>query len=72
MPLVKSLLLVIATCYVLLPSSVEQVLTENMVSRSSSNKNGFIRWGEAFAALAERGRSPGLCKRTELKLAGML
>ncbi|KAG6558222.1 hypothetical protein Mapa_000405 [Marchantia paleacea] len=69
MPLVKSLLLVIATCYVLLPSSVEQVLTENMVSRSSSNKNGFIRWGEAFAALAESGRTPGLCKRTELKLA---
>ncbi|KAL2630742.1 hypothetical protein R1flu_015428 [Riccia fluitans] len=69
MPVVKSLLLVIATCFVLLPASVERVLAENMVSRSSSNKNGFLRWGEAFAALAETGRTPGLCKRTELKLA---
>ncbi|KAL3688773.1 hypothetical protein R1sor_015082 [Riccia sorocarpa] len=68
-PLVKSLLLVIATCFVLLPTSVEQVLAQNMVTRSSSNRNGFLRWGEAFAALAETGRTPGLSKRTELKLA---
>lgn len=68
-PLGKPLLLVIAACYLCFPSSVQKVLLEGKDGMDPGN--GFLKWAESLAYLAQDSSEPGLTLESEIKLVVM-
>lgn len=68
-PLGKPLLLVIAACYLCFPSSVQKVLLEQRDGMDPGN--GFLKWAESLAYLADNSSEPGLTLESEIKLVVM-
>ncbi|XP_024522406.1 uncharacterized protein LOC9646477 [Selaginella moellendorffii] len=68
-PLAKPLILVISSCYVGLPDTVEKVLS--VAGKTKDVTEPFLQWAEAMATLADKDADPGLVLETELKLGVM-
>lgn len=66
-PLAKPLTLVISTCFILLPETVERIL----LAEDNAGDVGFLRWTNALAGLAESEAEPGLSLESEMKLAAI-
>lgn len=68
-PLRKPLVLLIAACYLCFPSSVEKILLEE--NAITDLENGFLKWVEALAYLANGSSEQCLILESEIKLAVM-
>lgn len=66
-PLAKPLILLISTCFILLPETVEKIL---LSGGDVYKDEGLLLWADALAGLAESESDPGLSLESEMKLAG--
>ncbi|KAG0600495.1 hypothetical protein M758_11G038800 [Ceratodon purpureus] len=72
-PLAKPLILVISMCFILLPEIVNKILSaqDEAGALTEDRNQGFLRWANALAGLAESEAEPGLSLESEMKLAAM-
>lgn len=72
-PLAKPLILVVSMCFILRPEIVDKILSaqdEAGAALTEDGNQGFLRWANALAGLAESEAEPGLSLESEMKLAG--
>lgn len=71
-PLAKPLILVISMCFILFPATVDKILSaqDDAAASTEDDSQGFLRWADAIAGLAESEAEPGLSLESEMKLAG--
>jgi hypothetical protein len=72
-PLAKPLILVISMCFIMLPDTVEKILSAGEDAgavNDDSTSHGLLMWAEALAGLAGSKLEPGLSLESEMKLAG--
>lgn len=72
-PLAKPLILVISMCFILLPETVDKILSaqDEAGAPTEDSNRGLLRWANALAGLAESEAEPGLSLESEMKLAAM-
>jgi hypothetical protein len=71
-PLAKPLILVISMCFIVLPETVDKILSaqDEAGAPTEDSSRGLLRWANALAGLAESEAEPGLSLESEMKLAG--